>query len=583
MISTITLRKTKPSLALQREFQRYYTTVGINPAHTAQRWDNWGNTPRLLIYTARQKSKRLGWIIYDPRKSTIEDILVPAELRGKGVEPAIVDALVALENLIAAEILKADEEKYRWMVEYGFRPTRSFTKDGYPYVKMDLSTAILLKKVEGCKPAKPYRRKETVVIEKVPGTQTDEEIKGGLENLINKLGGLEKFVKPGRTVVIKPNIVADHGITGGVYKGGVVTDIRVIKALIKIVLPIAGRVIIAEGSSINRSETSRMFAHYGYDRLVDIDPGKISLVDLNTDEQVEKPVPGGKRMLSRKIPRTLEKADVIINVPVLKTHFAAIASLAVKSLQGAVPPLEKYMTHFFGLWQNLINIHHLIKPKLTIIDGLTGQEDFGPVSGTPKQMNLLLGGTNPVALDAVAMRVMGLDPATSPPVLLAYLQGLGPIEPELIRVIGPSIKEVASPFKQPEINVSGGRDIAIHVGGACPGCAGYLHFGLAKLRRPDPRDEGRFLIDRPFERKVNIFLGPETVAPINPDETNIFMGICRQHNAEKGHYLPGCPPHAEVILNDIFSLFPDVVRPKYADKSEEERLEEMLAEVLRNL
>ena len=44
-------------------------------------------------------------------------------------------------------------------------------------------------------------------------------------------------------------------------------------------------------------------------------------------------------------------------------------------------------------------------------------------------MNLLVGGTNAVAVDAVTMRVMGLDPVLSPPVKLAYMQGLGPVEP----------------------------------------------------------------------------------------------------------------------------------------------------------
>jgi uncharacterized protein (DUF362 family) len=87
-----------------------------------------------------------------------------------------------------------------------------------------------------------------------------------------------------------------------------------VKALVELLLPIAGKVIIAEGSSINRSETGRMFALYGYDRLIDLDPQKVSLVDLNKDELVEKEVPGGKRMLSRKIPITLEKADIIITV-----------------------------------------------------------------------------------------------------------------------------------------------------------------------------------------------------------------------------------------------------------------------------
>jgi hypothetical protein len=323
-----------------------------------------------------------------------------------------------------------------------------------------------------------------------------------------------------------------------------------------------------------------MFAHYGYDHLVDLDSKKVSLVDLNNDAQVEKVVPGGKRMSFRKVPVTLDKADVIISVPVLKIHFAAVASLAIKHLQGAVPPLEKYMTHFFGLWQNLVNIHHLVKPSLTIIDGLVGQEDFGPVSGSPKTMNLLIAGSNPVAVDAVAMRIMGLDPASSPPVFLAYLQGFGPISKNKIKVVGPSIDEVASPFRQPFIDLTSGKDIAIHGESACSGCRGYLHFVLAKLRRPDPADPSRSIMDRPFGKKVNIFLGPASNQEINLQETNIFMGICQQHRSEMGVFLPGCPPHAEVIVNGIFNLFPDIEKPKYADESEEKKLGEMLQQIL---
>ena len=332
--------------------------------------------------------------------------------------------------------------------------------------------------------------------------------------------------------MIKPNIVSDHGMKDGVYTGGIVTDIRLVEALIGLLLPVAGRVIVAEGSSINRSETGRMFAHYGYDRLVDMDSRKVRLVDLNTDRLVEKRVPAGKRMTVRKVPLTIEKADAVINVPVLKIHFAAVVSLAIKNLQGAMPPLEKYMSHFFGLWQNLVNIHHLIKPGLTIIDGLTGQEDFGPVSGKPKRMNLLIGGTNPVAVDAVAMRVMGLDPASSPPVLLAYLQGLGPIEPEKIRVVGASIDEVASPFVQPEIR-PGRRQRPRHPRrpAPVPDAAAISISCSTSSEGPIRGIPTRLLMDRPFEPKVHIFLGPSTDAPIDPEATNLFMGICQQHHA----------------------------------------------------
>ena len=579
MASGITLRKGRLSDQVRRHFFSYYGEMNAGD-YASARWKEWTGTPTVVTFRAIRGEETAGWVVYDESRSTVLEVLARDRAAGDGLHAAAIDALIGRENLIALEILEADRAKYDWAVEYGFRPTHTFRSNGFSLIRMDLSTTILREKLDGREPARAYRRKERVAIEKVPETQTYEEIKKGLQNLIRKLGGLKRFVKPGQTVVIKPNVVSDHGLRDGEYKGGIITDIRVVKALTEILLPVAGKVIIAEGSSINRSETSKMFAHYGYDKLADIDRKKVSLLDLNVDRMVEKAVPGGKRMTSRKVPVTLDKADVIISVPVLKIHFAAVASLAVKHLQGAVPPLEKYMTHFFGLWQNLVNIHHLVKPKLTIIDGLIGQEDFGPVSGIPKKMDLLIGGTNPVAVDSVAMRIMGLDPLSSPPVWMAYMQGLGPVGEDRITVIGPRIEEVASPFKQPVIDLTGGRDITIHAERACPGCKGYLHFVLSKLRRPDPEDPSRQLMDRPFETKVNIFVGPVVDRAIRPDERNIFMGICQQHHERFGTHLPGCPPHAEVIVNGIFGLFPDIERPQYADKTEEAKLGEMLNEIL---
>jgi len=579
MASGIILRKGRLSVEIRKRLFSYYEEIDAGDYASAG-WKQWTGNPAVAVFRIIRAGETVGWIVYDESRSTVLETISRDGNEDAGFWSAAIDALIERENLVAFEILETDREKYDWAVKYGFRPTRTFRTDGFPRVRMDLSTTVLREKLNGIEPARTYRRKERVAIEKVPETQTYDEIKKGLRSLIRKLGGLNRFVKPGQTIVIKPNVVSDHGLRDGEYKGGIITDIRVVKALAEILLPVAGKVIIAEGSSINRSETSKMFAHYGYDKLADLDRKKVILVDLNTDKMVEKAVPGGKRMTSRKVPLTLEKADAIISVPVLKIHFAAVASLAVKHLQGAVPPLEKYMTHFFGLWQNLVNIHHLVKPKLTIIDGLVGLEDFGPVSGTPKKMDLLIGGTNPVAVDSVAMRIMGLDPLSSPPVWMAYMQGLGPVGEDRITVIGPKIEEVASPFKQPVIDLTGGRDITIHADRACPGCKGYLHFVLSKLRRPDPKDLSRQLMDRPFETKVNIFLGPAGEDVIRPDERNIFMGICQQHHESLGAHLPGCPPHAEVIVNGIFGLFPDIERPQYADKTEETKLGEMLSEIL---
>ncbi len=583
MAKDISFKRGRRTPTLFKLLKERYLKDGIDDRYVTLKWEEWGKNPSIAVFRAVKNNRVVGWILYDRKTSTVEEILSESTWKGKDPRGAMLDTLIARESMVAASLLKGDKAKYGFLLDYGFRPTHFSSRNGFDLVKMDLSTSVLMKKTGEGKPFHAYRKKERVAVEKIPPTQTYEEIKTGLANLIERLGGLRKFVKPGQTVAIKPNVVSDHGLKDGKVVGGIVTDIRIVKALTEIVLTLASHVYITEGASINRSATAKMFEHYGYDKIVALDPEKITLVDLNTDRLLEKQVPGAKRMSSRKVPATLEMVDVIINVPVMKIHFAAISSLAIKSLQGAVPPIEKYMSHFFGLWQSLVNIHHLVKPKLTIIDGLTGLEDFGPVSGTPKKMDVLVGGTNPVAVDSVAMQIMGLDPKTSPPVFLAWMQGLGPLEANKINVVGTPVEEVAQQFVQPVIDMTGGTSLKIHADEACPGCKGYLHFVLSKLRRPDPQNPGRSIIDRPLTKKVNIFLGPTTSRPINPDETNLFMGICQQHNAGLGTHMPGCPPHAEVITKAVFGLFPDIEPPKYADETEETKLGKMLEKILERL
>jgi len=69
-------------------------------------------------------------------------------------------------------------------------------------------------------------------------------------------------------------------------------------------------------------------------------------------------------------------------------------------------------------------------------------------------MDVLIGGTNPVAVDAVSTRIMGIEPEDVPACLLAYLQGVGSMKMEPIELIGPSLDEVSSPFRRPELNLS---------------------------------------------------------------------------------------------------------------------------------
>ena len=323
----------------QERFVSYHKMAEVSEQYTEHKWQEWQNAPDIIFYRAVQDSETVGWIVFNRSSSAIEEILTGDDWVEKGMESLMVDALIVQKSLVSAEILKKDTKKYRWMVDYGFRPTRQFQSRGFNVIGMELSTSVYFKKVEGRVPSKIYPGQEVVAVQKIPSTRSFHEVKASLVKALDALGGIEAYVSKGQSVVIKPNVVADHGLRNGVYHGGVVTDIGLLQALIDILLPVAGNITIAEGSSINRAETMQLFKHYGYDKLAELDPERIRLKDLHTDDLVEKRVPEGKRMKSRKIPATFEKADVIINMPVMKTHFAALASLSIKNLQGALPPL----------------------------------------------------------------------------------------------------------------------------------------------------------------------------------------------------------------------------------------------------
>ena len=583
MNSAVTLKRVEKLPVEVRELLRnyYISLLAEQGEHYAdKRWEQLQQAVGLVSYSVVVNGGTEGWVIVNSTTSTILEFLLSGTKTEELTEARVFDTLLETHKLIAAELPKSHTDRYQSLIAFGFRPTRTFMLYGVPMITMDLSSAVYLEKLQRMKKL-PYQGREIVGVEKVAATQSEAAIQESLRRVIESIGGLGKFVKPGQSVVIKPNLVSEHGLKNGVRRGGIVTDIRVIRAMVELLLPVAGTITIAEGSSINRSETMKMFNHYGFAAIRELSPEKVKLVDLNADECVEKDIPDGRRLQKRNIPKTLVDADVIINMPVLKLHFAAGASLSIKNLQGAIPPLEKYKVHFFGLWQNLINTYKVIMPDLIIVDGLFGQEDFGPVSGSPRKMDILIGGTNPVAVDTVALKIMGLTVYESPPVLMAYHEGMGPVEWDHIEVKGPSLDELSCSFKRPVLNLTDGKCFKINDGGACLGCRGYLHFVLNKLRRPDPLHEGKHLIDRPFEKDITILIGPYAGESIEPDESTVFMGMCQQHHAEcGGTYLPGCPPHAEEIINGIFQFYKDVERPQYADQTEEAKLRELLKSVL---
>jgi uncharacterized protein (DUF362 family) len=124
------------------------------------------------------------------------------------------------------------------------------------------------------------------------------------------------------------------------------------------------------------------------------------------------------------LPEILLDADVFITMPVIKTHALTYFTGSIKNQWGCVPRFDRIALHY-TLDQLLVDLNRILKPRLSIMDGIVGVEGRGPTNGKPRRMDLVLGSNDTVALDATAMRLVGLDPRKCRHVVMAGEAGQG--------------------------------------------------------------------------------------------------------------------------------------------------------------
>jgi uncharacterized protein (DUF362 family) len=271
-------------------------------------------------------------------------------------------------------------------------------------------------------------KKAKVVI--VKGDNPYEMLKGAL-----KIIGSEKIISREDRVLIKPNYVsARHPSTG------VTTDSRIVEGIIMHLKDLGiGNMAVGEGGA---GDTEKAFNVVGIKDVVK--RHNIRLINLNKDPVISLKIPNALALHEVGIAETALKSTCIINVPKLKVHHMALVTLCMKNLMGLILP--KSIMHD-RLNEKIVDLTTLFKDKvkLNIIDGLVGSEE-DEVYGSPVQMNLIIAGTDMVAVDAVATAVMGIEPSKVKYLRLAEERKLGTANLNEIEVIGEQIDSVKREF-----------------------------------------------------------------------------------------------------------------------------------------
>jgi uncharacterized protein (DUF362 family) len=252
-----------------------------------------------------------------------------------------------------------------------------------------------------------------------------------------------------KQILIKPNYInSRHPSTG------ITTDSRVIEGVVKFLRTgkTASDVIIGEGSGF--ADTFQAFKIAGVDAVAD--RWGVKLVDLNRDEFVEVHVPDALSLKRIRVAKTaLESA--IVSVPKLKPHRIATVTLSLKNMMGALAS-KGSMHRGTSLSENIADLASVLKPRLAVIDGIIAGEGH-ETSGDPVPMNLVIAGTDPVAVDAVGAAVMDVAPEDVKHLLLAEKKGLGTCQLANITILGEPMEAVKRKFRR-----SLAAKLLVHIG-----------------------------------------------------------------------------------------------------------------------
>jgi uncharacterized protein (DUF362 family)/Pyruvate/2-oxoacid:ferredoxin oxidoreductase delta subunit len=273
-----------------------------------------------------------------------------------------------------------------------------------------------------------------------------------VRSLLDGLGGMERFVKPGMRVYVKPNALREAPPSAAVT-----THPEVVAAVVRLAREAgAGEVLIGDCpggfQSLKQEHIRDIYRGCGYEEIAGREGARLV---VNT-RGAARAVPGGVMAKSVEIVDEMAGADLLINVSKAKTHQLCAFTGAVKNLYGAVYGRDK--SRFHAVYSRpasfnhfLIDIAETVKPGLSIMDAVVGLEGPGPAAGYPRRVGALLASASPYALDAVAVQAIGWKQSDVLLLKLARERGLLPERLEDIEIAGARLQDVQlrKPFMKP--------------------------------------------------------------------------------------------------------------------------------------
>jgi uncharacterized protein (DUF362 family) len=381
-----------------------------------------------------------------------------------------------------------------------------------------------------------------------------------LKEAVDAVGGMRSVIDDGDKVVVRANSCwaakPDSGVAG---------DPRLVEALMRLIRDETNpsELVVADRSSIG-ADTEVAFEANGVGPAARRG-GADRILPLEQDERVAVEVPDPLVLLRPVyLSRTMLEADKLIYVPKMKVHKLTNITLAVKMNQGSLDWYDAIRNHGPDMHAKMVDMLKVMRPHLSIVDGLWPMQGQGPGSPYPEDLikgfNVIVAGKDPVAVDTVGATIMGFDAKHEVPMLRgAEVAGLGVATLDQIEVLGTAIEEVKHHFRRGNINMVGVHPkVQVYMGRTCDGCLHFTRTGFdVYLANPSLWED----VD-----KVTFIMGRNVEVPEhldhNPPRSYVFVvGDCAEEYQDRGVFLPGC---ASTSMH--FTFFPGKTSEEVAER-----------------
>ncbi len=257
-----------------------------------------------------------------------------------------------------------------------------------------------------------------------------EVVDAAVDRLDRLLGGMERFVRSGMRVHVKPNLLAAKP-----PERAATTHPAIVKSVIKRVMELGGNVTIGDSPAGISRPIEEYWRITGMERVAQETGAK--LVQLEKKGVVERRVNGKSYFIAQAV----AEADLVINICKLKTHNLMLYTGAIKNMFGVIPGFRKSEYHKQSpkveeFAEIIVDVFQAVQPGLSIMDAVEMMEGNGPSAGKPRHLGVVLGSCDAVALDSVAANVVGFDNGEILTTNYAYQRGLGEAELQRIEMLG---------------------------------------------------------------------------------------------------------------------------------------------------